>query len=114
MDITTIDGLGLETNARVMKLKKGVLCTPQLCLERGFLMTESYKETEGEPALIRRAKALEKILQEMSIYIEDGELIVGRATSKQRGGRSFLKLCGTGLSMNWILYQPGNGIKFIL
>ena len=80
------DNLGLETNERVMTLKKSVLCTPQLCLERAYLMTESYKETEGEPALIRRARALEKILNEMSIYIEDGELIVGRATSKQRGG----------------------------
>jgi choline trimethylamine-lyase len=80
------DNLGLEANERVMTLRKSVLCTPQLCLERAYLMTESYKETEGEPALIRRARALEKILNEMSIYIKDGELIVGRATSKQRGG----------------------------
>jgi len=77
----------IEGNGRVSKLKEKVLhVTPEVCLERGYWMTESYKETEGEPPVIRRAKALKKILEEMTIGIEDGELIVGKATSKARGG----------------------------
>jgi len=46
-------------------------------LERARLLTESYKTTEGEPMIIRRAKALEHILQNMTIYIQDHECIVG-------------------------------------
>jgi pyruvate-formate lyase len=49
-------------------------------------MTESYKDTESEPALIRRAKAPEKMLKEMTICIEDGDLIVGMTSGKVRGG----------------------------
>jgi pyruvate-formate lyase len=71
---------------RVRKLRAEMLCTPSLCIERGYLITEAYKETEGEPSVIRRAKALAKILNNMSIHIGDDELIVGTATSKQRGG----------------------------
>lgn len=49
-------------------------------------MTESYKETGEGPMIIRRAKALEKISTEMTIGIQDGELIVGMPTSKTRAG----------------------------
>ena len=85
MVIETADRVGVESNERVNKLREGMFRIPELCLERGYLITESYKETEDEPALIRRARAQEKILREMSIHIDDGELIVGRATSKRRG-----------------------------
>ncbi|MDD5311615.1 MAG: pyruvate formate lyase family protein [Dehalococcoidia bacterium] len=46
-------------------------------MERGRFLTESYKMTEGEPMVIRRAKALEHILRNMTIYIQDHECIVG-------------------------------------
>jgi len=77
----------MEMTKRVKSLRdKVVNATPEVCLERAWLMTESYKETEGQPELIRRAKALKAILSEMSIGIDEGELIVGKATSKIRGG----------------------------
>jgi formate C-acetyltransferase len=76
----------IKSSERVRRLREKVLCPPELCIERGYLLTESYKETESEPTIIRRAKGLAKVLKEMTIGIEDGELIVGRATSKQRGG----------------------------
>ncbi|MCX5999080.1 MAG: hypothetical protein NTU41_05660, partial [Chloroflexi bacterium] len=49
----------------------------KLCLERARLITQSYKETEGEPMVLRRAKALKKILENMTIYIQDKERVVG-------------------------------------
>ncbi len=49
----------------------------RLGLERQRLITESYKATEGEPMAIRRAKALEHILSNMTVYIRDWEIIVG-------------------------------------
>jgi pyruvate formate-lyase/glycerol dehydratase family glycyl radical enzyme len=86
MDRVARGRYGIEGNGRVSKLREMTYVTPELCLERAYWMTESYKETESEPPLIRRAKALEKILKKMTIHIEDGELIVGRTTSKRRGG----------------------------
>jgi len=53
------------------------LIKPKLTSERAELITKLYKETEGEPAILRRAKALETILSEMTIYIQPHELIVG-------------------------------------
>jgi pyruvate formate-lyase/glycerol dehydratase family glycyl radical enzyme len=81
------EGAEMEINDRVKKLREKVAnATPEICLERAWLMTQSYQETEGQPEVIRRAKALNKILSEMSIGIDEGELIVGKATSKTRGG----------------------------
>jgi pyruvate formate-lyase/glycerol dehydratase family glycyl radical enzyme len=82
----TVQRAKTEVNERVSKLREKMLRLPEICIERGYLMTESYKETESEPPLIRRAKALSKVLEEMTLGIEDGELIVGRTTSKPRGG----------------------------
>jgi len=71
---------------RVRKLRTEVRIAPHMCIERAFYLTESYKETEGEPAVMRRAKALANILRKMSIRIEDGDLLVGAATSKRVAG----------------------------
>lgn len=72
-------------NPRVSRLRSKMLSAPEICIERGQLWTESYRETENLPSVIRRAKALEKVLSNMTVIIDDGELIVGRTTSKPRG-----------------------------
>ncbi len=66
----------------------------KLDLDRSRLMTESYKETEGEPMMIRRAKALAKVMGEMDLYIQDWEKIVGNNVS-QPANLYF------GIDMNW-------------
>ena len=53
---------------------------PEIEADRGVLVTESYKETEGEPIITRRAKAFAHILDNIPITIRDEELIVGSAT----------------------------------
>ena len=53
----------------------------RMCLERARLFTQSYKQTEGQPEVIRRAEALAHILENMTIYIRDGERIVGNFAS---------------------------------
>ena len=52
-----------------------------LDLERAKLLTESYKQTEGKPMVLRRAEALKYILENMTIYIRPDELIVGNFAS---------------------------------
>ena len=73
-------------NQRVKKLEEGLRVDryPISC-EKARLITESFKQTEGEPQIIRRAKALAHVLDRMKIFIEDGELIVGNASSKPMG-----------------------------
>jgi pyruvate formate-lyase/glycerol dehydratase family glycyl radical enzyme len=49
----------------------------KICMDRARLLTESYRNTEGQSEVLRRAKALENILDNMTIYIAPGERIVG-------------------------------------
>ncbi|MGJ9583214.1 pyruvate formate lyase family protein [Actinotignum sp. GS-2025b] len=62
---------------------------PAICTERARIVTQSYRESEGEPAVIRRAKALRDTLAQMSIFIDDAELIVGNHGSKPRSAPLF-------------------------
>jgi formate C-acetyltransferase len=50
------------------------------------LYTESHRQTEGEPVIIRRAKATAHILDNVAISIRDDELIAGNRTIKPRAG----------------------------
>ncbi len=50
--------------------KEKYLATPRvISSERSRLVTQSWKETEGQPLLIRRAKALQRVLEEIPIVI---------------------------------------------
>jgi len=68
--------------ARWNTLKKSIFEDPEICLDRARLITESYKETESLPQIIRVAKAFEKILKDMKIYIQPEDLLVGNLASK--------------------------------
>ncbi len=48
-------------------------------VERACLLMESFKETEGQPVILRWGKAMAHILRNVSIDIDDNELIVGSA-----------------------------------
>jgi formate C-acetyltransferase len=58
--------------------------TPEMCIERGRLVTQSYKDTEGEPMPVRRAKAIKNVLDNMSIYLQPNQWIVGTQASGLR------------------------------
>lgn len=70
---------------------------PGLCIERGRLVTEAYRENEAEPTMIKRAKALEKILENMTIYILPGSLLVGNQASKPKWAPLFPEFAVTWL-----------------
>ncbi|MGI6557608.1 MAG: glycyl radical protein [Limnochordia bacterium] len=73
-------------------------CQPAICSERAVLVTESYKQTTGEPEIIRRARALEHLLKNMSIWIGEQELIVGNQAARARSAPIFPEF-----SVDWIL-----------
>jgi pyruvate formate-lyase/glycerol dehydratase family glycyl radical enzyme len=56
-----------------------------LCLEKARLITESYRQTEGEPAILRSAKAYANILEHMPVLIDEDELFVGEGASQPWG-----------------------------
>ena len=62
---------------------------PEIEPARAVLVTESYKETENEPVIIRRAKAFEHILKHIPIVIREDELIVGSTTLAPRGCQTY-------------------------
>ena len=42
--------------------------TASICAERALIYTKSFRETEGEPYIIRKSKAIAKTLHEKKIY----------------------------------------------
>ena len=70
---------------RTKKLRDGIIeTTPQICPERAGIFTKSMKETDGLPIVKRRAEAYYEVLDKMSLYVRDGELIVGNQASYPR------------------------------
>lgn len=62
---------------------------PQIEADRAVLLTESYRETEGQPIILRRAKAFAHILENIPITIRPNELIVGSNTKAPRSCQVF-------------------------
>lgn len=72
---------------RIARLKERVLSTkPEMDLENARLLTAGFHEAEGEPLVIRKARAFRKQCQQKTVTIWDDELIVGCPGSKIRGG----------------------------
>lgn len=71
---------------RIAALREFICATvPEIFADRAELVTQSYRETQGLPFMLRRAMAFERVLKGMDIYIAPGELIVGNFAGKPRG-----------------------------
>ncbi|MCX5834925.1 MAG: hypothetical protein NTV99_10540 [Deltaproteobacteria bacterium] len=57
----------------------------KLDLQRSRLMTESFRETDGQAMVLRRAKALAHVLDNMGIFIREWERLVGYQTADPNG-----------------------------
>ena len=83
---------------RIFALREKVLSTkPSVCTERAKFYTQIYKKNEDKPVIIKRALALEKTLNEKTIFIENGELIVGNQSSQHRAAPIFPEY-----AVNWL------------
>ena len=75
---------------RIARLKDDLFKKmPVIESARARLITESYRMTEGEPMITRRAKAFLHILQNIPIIIRDEELVVGSTTLAPRGCQTY-------------------------
>ncbi|MBT4290169.1 MAG: formate C-acetyltransferase/glycerol dehydratase family glycyl radical enzyme [Deltaproteobacteria bacterium] len=76
-----------EISNRIKSLKKKTFDQPRyLSIEQAKLITESYQKNEGQPVVIKRAKALALALEKITITIDPEELIIGNRTAGIRGG----------------------------
>lgn len=81
---------GIKREYRTNKLNETMRAIkPSISIERARLVTESYKQTEGAPNIIRKAKSLAYILENMTIFIDDDDLIAGNHSSKPRSAPLF-------------------------
>lgn len=62
---------------------------PYIDAERALLCTQAYQENSAQPPVLKRARMLERILADMTIYIEDQTLIAGNQATKNRNAPIF-------------------------
>ncbi len=88
-------------NKRIEQLRKSLFeAKPSICPERARYFTESMKKTEGEYIAIRRAKAFANVLEKMSIYVADNEIIVGNQASKPKAAPIYPEY-----SVDWLVNE---------
>ena len=72
-----------ELTPRMKEFRESVLNEkPYVDAERAVLVTESYRANQDQPNVIKRARGLEHILANMTIYIEPQSLIAGNQATK--------------------------------
>lgn len=80
----------IEKSPRIQRLIDHLYAKmPEIEADRAVLITESYKSTEGQPIILRRAKAFAHILENLPITIRPEELIVGSNSKAPRGCQVF-------------------------
>lgn len=84
---------------RTQAIKDSLFAKPRVIdLERALLYQESYEQTQGEPAILRRAKALVHLLENHEIVIDEHDLFAGNRTREPRAG-----VLSPEMSPYWIL-----------
>ena len=72
---------------------------PRIDIERAKYFTESMRQTEGEHLTLRWAKALKNIAENITVYIDDHQLLVGRSGHQGRYGILYPELDGDFLDL---------------
>ena len=88
-------------NERIARLRaKNLTQQPEICSERAQIVTRAYEKYKDLPPLLLRAKTFEAIMQEMTIWIADDELIVGNQAKMAKGAPVYPEF-----SVDWIIKE---------
>jgi formate C-acetyltransferase len=88
-----------ELTARMNRYRENVLESKRwVCVERAVSTTEAYERYAAQPLAIKRARMLETILENMTIYIEDETLIAGNQASSNCAAPIFPEY-----AMDWVI-----------
>ncbi len=76
-----------EAHSRALKFWNGSSTSPRKWMfKEGNSLTEVMKETEGQPLVLRWAKAMMHVAKNIDVYIDEDQLLVGRAGAQGRYG----------------------------
>jgi len=86
----------MALSERIARLRQQSLdAVPTISAERAVLLTRSYRETESQnlsPAM-RHALAFQKVLEAKTIWIGEGELIVGERGPRPKATPTYPEVC---------------------
>ncbi len=88
----TVDTSGRTRIYRILDSFKSK--RPVIDIERAKYFTESFRKTEGQPLMLRWAKAMKHIAENITVYIDDHQLLVGRSGCQGRYGILYPELDG--------------------
>ncbi|MDR2502511.1 MAG: hypothetical protein LBC78_04605 [Oscillospiraceae bacterium] len=89
---------------RVAKMREKYRETqPEICIARYRLITEFYMEHREMHGILKRAKNLKNILENIPIRIDDDEIIVGAQSGKYRAAALYPEN-----SVDWLKEELGN------
>ena len=89
-----------ETHKRVFKILDTIEgLKPAIDVERALYFTKSMQTTEGQPLVLRWAKAMKHVAENITVYIDDDNLLCGRAGYQGRYGILYPELDGDFLDM---------------
>lgn len=99
--ITKPAAAATDLSPRIQRLREQVIrATSTICVERARIYTAMYQKHEAQPVILKRAFALAETLKQMTIFINDGELIVGNQSSQVRAAPIFPEY-----AVEWILKE---------
>lgn len=86
-------------NSRIKKLREELMLQkPYVDGERCQIFTDSMKTTDGLPIILRRAKSFYDVLDQMTVWVKPGELIVGNQAKQPKSSPIYPEY-----SAQWIL-----------
>ena len=100
-----------EPSTKLNRQRREAFFTTQfsICIERARYFTESFKQTEGEPQVIRMAKAFRNYMENVTIVLDGNDLFAGYAGGKMLCSQLFPELSSTYLDEDaWDLVQRVN------
>jgi formate C-acetyltransferase len=90
-----------KAEERIRTLKdRSVQAEQEVCVERARLLTETFRSSLSDPMIMRRGKALKNVLENMTIFIDPGELIVGNQAGRLRAAPIFPEY-----TVDWIIRE---------
>lgn len=102
-DIQEAKGKKQSRGQRIWNSLRDLRDNAPVSIERARLITRAFKETEGQPLIIRRAHAFETVMREIPIFINDEQLIVGDFGAKPMAPEFF-----PDLAASWVVDTAEN------
>jgi pyruvate formate-lyase/glycerol dehydratase family glycyl radical enzyme len=101
-----VNKVNVLTDRVKQRREECVAAREHVCTGRSRLVTESWKETEGQPVMMRRARLFKKVMEGNPIIIRDGELIAGSQTRHVRGSSPYVDYTTEGAIQLLALEKP--------